>query len=885
MRAPLRRPPRLAMRLLEALLPEESRDPVIGDLAEAFELEAAARPIAARLHFWREAVAAIVSLQLLPDNVSAFTPATRESIVQSFLSDIRHAVRVLSRARGFTVLCVATLGIAIGATTTIFSVVNPMLLRPLPYPNPDRIVTVYERDRDGTASRLGWMTFRDLRDRSRLFQQSAAFGDWQPTLFGDVDAERLQGQRVGWQYFRALGVRPLIGRDFEASDDTPDNAMIVILSHGLWSRRFGQDRNVIGKTVNISGVTRTIVGVMPAGFDDVMQPDAQIWRPLGYDEAGSSSCRTCRHLQMIARVRDGVTLERASSTVDAVAKQLATEYPASYVGEGAVVIGLQAQVTRNVRPILFVILGAVALVLLIAAANVINLQLARAVRRDEEFAVRAALGAGRGRLARQLVAEGLVLAAFSAATGVAIAALALPAVVRRLPATLPRVGAIRLDWQVLGFVAAITLIVGVAVGMAPALNAGRRKLFDVLRGGGRALGGAHHRFRMGLVVAEVAFALMLMIGAALLGRSLLRLLSVDPGFDPSTLVTMEVQATGQSYETREAVFANHDRIRAAVRALPGVVDVGLTTQLPLGGNWDRYGVVARDKPLPNPELAPDAERYTVSWDFMRAMRIPVVRGRGFDEAEASDSNARVAIVSSSLAKRLWGGEEAVGKYLRVGGPTRPWREVIGVAGDIRHSGLDATVAQQIYLPERQWWNEENQMTLVVRTNGDPSAMVSAVREAVRRVDPLQPIARVATMDQVISRSTSQRRLGLMLFAAFSIIALVLASAGIYGVLAGSVAERTRELGLRSALGATPGSLVGLVLRQGARLAAIGLVLGGAGALALSRYLQTLLFGVGTNDPGSIAIGVAVIVAVSLAACVVPARRATRVDPMTALRSD
>lgn len=882
---PERRPPRLAMRLLEALLPEDSRDPVIGDLSEAFELESATHPIAARLHFWREAVAAIVSLQILPDNVSAFTPATRESLVQSFLSDLRHAVRVLARARGFTILCVATLGIAIGATTTIFSVVNPLLLRPLPYPKPDQIVTVYERDRDGVASRLGWMTYRDLRDRSKVLSHSAAFGDFQPTLFGDLDAERLQGQRVTWEYFRTLGVRPAVGRDFEAADDTPDNSMVVILSHGLWSRRFGQDRNVIGKTVNLSGLTRTVVGVMPAGFDDVMQPDAQIWRPLGYDEAGSSSCRTCRHLQMIARVRDGLTLERASSEMDVIAKQVAVENPTSYTGDGALAIGLQEQVTRNVRPILFAILGAVALVLLIAAANVINLQLARAVRRDEEFAVRAALGAGRGRLARQLVAEGLVLAALAALAGVAIAAVALPAVVLRLPETLPRVAAIRLDWQVLGFVAAITLVIGIAVGMAPALNAGRTRLFDVLRGGGRALGGAHHRFRMGLVVAEVAFALMLMIGTALLGRSLVRLLSVDPGFDASRLVTMEVQATGTKYETREAVFANHDRVRAAVRALPGVVDVGLTTQLPLGGNWDRYGVAARDKPLPNPELSPDAERYTVSWDFMRAMRIPVLRGRGFTEAEANDSNVHVAIVSSALAKRLWGDEDAVGKYLRLGGPTRPWREVIGVAGDIRHTGLDATVAQQVYVPERQWWNEENQMTLVVRTSADPATMVAAVREAVRSADPLQPISRVATMDQVISRSTSQRRLGLLLFVAFSAIAIVLASAGIYGVMAGSVAERTRELGLRSALGATPGSIVALVVRQGAKLAAAGLVLGAAGALALSRYLQTLLFGIGTNDPAAITIGVSVIIAVSLAACIVPARRATRVDPITALRSD
>lgn len=880
-----RRPPRLAMLLLDALLPEESRDAVIGDLVEAYLIEAQAHPIAARLRFWRETMVAVVSLQLLPERVSAFTPATRESAVQSFLSDLRHGVRVLGRARSFTVLCIATLGIGIGATTTIFSVVNPLILRPLPYPDPDRIVGVYERDADGAPSRMGWMTYRDLREGSTALTRSAAFGFWQPTFFGERDAERLTGNRVTWEYFRTLSVRPMFGRDFEAKDDTPDNAMVVILSHGFWTRRFGQDRNVIGRTINLSGLTRTVIGVMPPSFEDVMQPDAQVWRPLGYNEGGDSSCRTCRHLQMVARLRDGITPDLASRELDALIKQVAAENPASYASPGALAIDLQAQVTRTVRPILLAILGAVALVLLIATANVINLQLARAVRRDEEFAVRAALGAGRGRIARQLVAEGLVLAAGAALAGVAIAMVALPAIVQRLPATMSRVSDIRLDWRVLAFVAAVTLVIGLAVGMAPALNAGRRRLFDVLRGGSRTLGGAHHRVRLGLVVAEVTFALMLVIGASLLGRSLARLLSVDTGFDATNLVTMEVQASGTAYEKPGAVLANHDRIRAAVRALPGVVEVGLTTQLPLGGNVDRYGIAAQDKPLANPELAPDAERFTVSWDFMRAMRIPVRRGRGFTEAEAYDSNTHVAIVSNSLAQRIWPGEEPVGKYIRLGGPTRPWREVIGVAGDIRHSGLDATVAQQVYVPERQWWNEESSMILVVRTAGSPAAMVNAVREAVRGVDPLQPISSVTTMGQVVSRSTMQRRMGLLLFATFSAIALILASAGIYGVLSGVVAERTRELGLRSALGATPGSIVGLVVGQGMRLAAVGLVLGIAGAQGLSDYLRTLLFGVERDDPGAIAIGVSVIVAVSLAACIVPARRATRVDPMTALRAD
>jgi putative ABC transport system permease protein len=557
----------------------------------------------------------------------------------------------------------------------------------------------------------------------------------------------------------------------------------------------------------------------------------------------------------------------------------------SLPGASPLSIGIQEQVTRSLRPVLLVILGSVCLVLLIAAANVINLQLARAVRREAEFAVRAALGAGRRRIAQQLLAEGVLLAVLAAVVGVVVAAVALPLIVQRLPEGLPRISAVRLDWQVLAFVAAATLAVGMAVGLVPALGAGRTRLFDTLRGGARTLGGTRHRARAGLVVTEVALALMLLVGAALLGRSLARLLSVDSGFDATNLITMEVQATGARYEAPGSVFANHDRIREAVRALPGVTGVGLTTQLPLSGSFDRFGVVAQDKPLANPELTPSADRYTVSWDFMRTMGIQLQRGRAFSEAEAADSNGRQVIVSQSLAQRIWPGEDAIGKYLRIGGPSRPWREVIGVAGDIRHTGLDATVTQQVYVPERQWFGEESQMMLVVRTTGDPSRLIASVRDAVRAVDPVQPISRVATMDQVISRSTSQRRLGLMLFLAFSAMALALACAGIYGVLGGAVAERAREIGLRSALGATPRAIVALVVRQGARLAAIGLVVGTLGALLLARYLRALLFGVGAYDPAAMLMAASVIAAVALAACIIPARRALRVDPMAALRAD
>ncbi|MEX2179268.1 MAG: ABC transporter permease [Gemmatimonadaceae bacterium] len=879
-------PPRLAIRLLEALLPEESRDVLIGDLTESWQ-QAGAHGPGAYLRFWHEAVTALFALQIVPDHVSAYVPSTRESRMQSFLADLRQAVRVLSRARGFTLLCVGTLGLAIGATTAIVSIANPLLLQAVPYDDADRLVMVNERGGDGRATNVGYATYADLRRDSRSLQRSAAFGSWEPTVFGEHDAERLRGLRVSWEYFRTLGVRPVIGRDFLASDDTPDHYNVVILGHGLWNRRFAADPGIIGKTVDLGDTRPVVIGVMPASFENVLDPTSQIWRALGYD-AQDWACRDCRHLKMVGRLRDGTTHAAAGSELEALMQRMASQFPTVYVGAGAVVERLQDRVTQNTRTIFVAVLGAVTLLLLIAVANVVNLQLARAARRDGEFAVRAALGAGRSRIARQLFSEGLVIAIGGGVAGVVIAALALPTLVAQLPASLPRLASIRLDWQVLALVAFVVLLVAVVMGMVPALQAGRRGLFDAIRGGARSGGGGtpHHRTRAGLVVAEVALAMMLLVGASLLGRSLVRLLSVDMGFDPSGLITMEVQATGTAYETAGQVYGNHDRIREAVRAVPGVIDVGLTSQLPLGGNFDRYGLRDRDNLPTEPSRGTDADRYAVSWDYMRAMRIPVVRGRAFTEAESLDSTAHVTIVSDALARRMWPGGDAIGKYIRIGGgDDRPYFQVIGIAGNARHTGLDETVTQQVYVPERQWYWPEQTIALVVRVSGSASRAIPAVREAVRSVDPLQPISRVATMDQVVARSTGQRRLGVMLFTAFGGMALLLAAAGIYGVLAGAVAERTREFGVRTALGATPRSIVSLVLRQGVVLAGTGLLLGAGGAFALSGYLRSLLFGVEANDPVAMLVGASAILLVALAACFVPAHRATSVDPASALRSD
>jgi putative ABC transport system permease protein len=580
-----------------------------------------------------------------------------------------------------------------------------------------------------------------------------------------------------------------------------------------------------------------------------------------------------------------VSLSEASRELDMIMSQLAVAYPKEYsVGAGGA-LGLQDRVTRAARPILLTLFGAVLLVLLIAAANVANLQLARAIRRQEEFAVRMALGAGRIRLAQQLAAEGLVLSFAGGISGIAVAAALLPALASRLPVDLPRSGAIRLDWAALGFTMLIALGVGVSVGLVPAVQAGSSRLFEALRAGRRSIGAGSRRTRAAFVVTEIALALMLVTGATLLARSLTRLLEVNPGFDASNLVVMPVRAVGVSYQAPGTTLQNHERVLSAVAAVPGVTSVALSTEIPLTANIDRFGVAAQDKPLANPELAPDADRYTVSANFIRTMRIPILRGRDFSLAETRDSTVHVAIVSADLAKKIWGGADAVGKLIRLGGPTRPWWRVIGVAGNVRHMGLDESVSQQVYIPEHQWWNEESDMMLVARTVGDPSRVSNAVRDAVRSVGPRQVIATPATMDNIVERSTSQRRVALLFFAFFSAVALLLAVGGVYGVMAASVAERNREFGVRAALGATPSGILGLVLRHGIGLSLIGLAVGLAGALTLTRYLESLLYGVQPHDPLMLGVAGAIVVTTSLVGCVLPAGRAARVDPMTALRSD
>ena len=802
----------------------------------------------------------------------------------TFLADLRHGIRLLRRSPGFTILAVLTLSLGVGATTAIFSVADPVLFRPLPFPNADRLVLVGERDADGSMSNVGYLTFADLARESRTLERAAAAGSWQVTIDGHGAPERVNGQRVSATFFSMLGVRPALGRDFVADEDTPGSNKVVILSHGLWARRFGSDSSIVGKAISINGTAYLLAGVLPESYESVIAPGAEIWRVLGYDASLPYACRTCRHLRMFARLRPEVTPTGAAAELSELSARLVREYPKEYPAAGAIVQPLGDATMSATRPVLWAVLGASVLVLLIAAANVANLQLARAMRREEEFAIRSALGAGRGRLTAQLLAEGIVLALIGGTAGLLVARFTLGALVDRLPPAMPRLAAIRLDGAALLVGAGITLLLGVAMGLVPAAREGRGPLAGTLRGGRRLTSG-RHLARAGLVVSEVALALMLLIGAGLLARSLLRLLSVDPGFDATHVLTLQAQATGPKYPDSTSVYENHARIIEAVRRLPGVERAGTASQLPLGGNLDSYGINAQDKPLANPELAPYADRYVVSPDFIGAMGIAVRRGRSFTATDNSDAAPLVAIVSAGLASRIWGKEDPIGKRIRMGDPNGPWRTVVGVAANIHHRALDASESSQIYLPERQWQFADNVVALVVRTRGDPTNLARAVRSAVQALDPAQPITALSSMEQVIAISTTQRRLALLLFVSFAVVALVLAVAGIYGVLAGAVTERTREIGVRTALGATPRAILVMVLLQGARLAAAGLVLGLIGALSLGRFLQSLLYGVGTADPLTLASVALLLGAVALAACLLPAMRALGIDPIAALRAE
>lgn len=798
--------------------------------------------------------------------------------------DVRYGTRTLVRSPGFTAIAVTTLALGIGATSTMVSVVNPVLFEALPYPEPDRLVMVWEREAGGTRSNTGWATFDDIRRDSRTLESIATMSYWTPILQGDTP-ERIQGQSVTAEFFRTLGVRTFVGRDFTAVEDAPGQNLVVILSYGLWQRRFGGDPSVVGRQISVSGRPYEVVGVLPRDFESLLAPSAQIWRPLGYDLSHDSACRTCRHLRAVARVRPDVPLERAALELNTLSDRYVRDHPTDYPAPGVNLVPLHENLVQGVRGTLLLVMGAVGFVLLIACANVMNLLLGRAVQRQDEFAIRTALGARPFRVARQVLTETTLLALAGAALGIGVAWFGVTIVVALGPADIPRLSSVTLDLEVLALTLAVAVGSGLLFGVAPALAVRHADLHGGMRPAGRASAGRRRRaVRGGLVVAEVGLAFALLAGAGVLVRSLDRLMQVDAGFDPEHLITMEVQASGPAYAENEVVWVMLDRLLEAVGAVPGVELVAHASQVPLGGNFDGYGVFREDKPPANPADAPYAQRYLVSADYLATMEIHLLRGRGLTPADRTGASP-VVLINDAFARGYWPGEDPIGKRVRVGGRDSPYRTIVGIVGDVRHVSLDETLGYQMYVPETQWPWASTGVVLVVRAAAGVEDLIPRMRTAMWSVDRTLAISSVTTMDALVRGTTAQRRFAMVVFELFAAVALVLAAAGIYGVLAASMAHRTREFGIRAALGATRQGILTLAMGQGLRLAGAGLLLGWAGAFALSRTLRGLLYQVTPADPVTLGAVTLILGSVALAAALGPAWRAARVDPAATLKTE
>jgi putative ABC transport system permease protein len=810
-----------------------------------------------------------------------------EHIVVTATRDARLAIRRLAAEPAFTIVVAVTLAVGVGATTAIFSAVNPVLFASLPYPNAGRIATIVETRVDGGQNGGTFALFRELADRSRTLETIAVARVWQPTLAGAAEPERLDGQRVSASYFAVLGVRPAIGRTFTASDDRAGAPPVVLLSDALWRRRFNADPAIAGRTVSLDDQICTVAGVLPASFENVLAPAAEIWMPLQYELSEGRAWG--HHLRTIARLQPGATIRAAADEVSALGAAFIAAHRDAYGPTRFLVLGLQDEVTRAVRPALLLVLAAAGLVLMIACVNVTNLLLGRGVQRRAEFALRAALGAGRGRLVRQLATESLVLAGIGGAAGMAIAAAGVRGLVALSPPDLPRAQAIGVDIAAFAFGAAVTTAIAIAVAIVPALQAAHTDPHRDLQRGWRA-GGGHHRTRATLVVAEVALAIVLLVMAGLLLRSLDRLFAIDAGFRARGVLTMQVQLVGRRFSQPRAAYQFFDAALDAVRHVRGVSAAAITSQLPLSGDRDEYGVHFEATPARQAESV-SVFRYAVSPGYFETLGIQVRNGRSFGDHDRAGMPL-VAVISESLARRRFGSASPLGHTLRIGPTEAAPYTIVGVVQDVKQVSLALNDADAVYVPasaaaatirSRGGEFADTVMSLVVRTTDDAPELPAAIRQAIWSVDKDQPVVRIARLEDLVAATAAARRFALLLFEAFALAALVLAAAGIYGVLAGSVSERTREIGVRTALGASRVDILTLVARQAMTLTGLGVTLGVAAAIVATRAMTAMLFGVSALDPITYASVVLLLTAVAALASGVPAWRAVRVDPATTLR--
>jgi putative ABC transport system permease protein len=808
-----------------------------------------------------------------------------ERVVDGVAADLTYGARRLRKDAMFTSLAVLTLALGIGAATAIFSAVNPVLFERLPYPEPRRLVTISDVATGGARLDVTYGTYHELTQRSRALASLAVFKAWQPTLGGLEVPERLDGERVSAGYFRTLGVGPFLGRDFTPADDRPKGPNVVILSHALW-RRLGGDAAVVGRTVTLDDTPYTVIGVMPEGFENLLSPSAQAWAPLQYGESFAPNSREWgHHLRMVGRLRPEVDQDAGARDLAVIAGSPLPDLPRvpwADLSGGLLLTSLRDEVTAAVRPALLAVVAAVVLLLAITVVNVTNLLLARGAQRRGEFAMRAALGAGRARLVRQLLTESLLLAVLGGVLGLVVAEVGVRALVALSPAGLPRLDAIRVDTAVLAFACVLSAMVGIGVGVVPALQAATPALRAGAERTSRRSVGDYRRTRGTLVVAEVALALVLLVSAGLLFRSLSRLLAVDTGFDDASLLTMQVQVTGHRYDADSVSYRFLEQSLDAVRAVPGVTAAAYTSQLPLSDDMDVYGVHLEREADPANDGA--ALRYAVTPGYFEAMGIPLRTGRLLDQHDRAGS-PRAVVVSEAFAQAAFPGGDPIGQRLRFGDPEGDWYTIVGVVGDVRQTALGLTTASAVYVTPTQWHWVDRKISLVVRGRGVPLALAPAVRAAIWSVDKDQPVVRVATMRELVEASVTDRRFALTVFEAFGLAALVLAAIGLYGILSVSVTERTREIGVRSALGASARDILALVLREGMVLTGVGVVVGLVLAWAAGRSLAALLFELPPLDPVTYGGVVVLLLGVATLACWGPAWRAARLDPALTLRAE
>ncbi len=820
--------------------------------------------------------------------------------MEKILQDIRYSFRSLIKTPGFTAIAVIVLALGIGANTAIFTVVNAVVLRSLPYPGSDQLVMLWETN---SRFQIGVDTlpvthgnFMDWREQNSVFEYVSALGVGRWNLTGVGEPERISGASVSSNFFRLMGTEPKFGRAFRDDEEKPGAGKVVVISLALWQRRFAGQADVIGKTMTLDGESYTVIGVAPEGFQFPranelpffvgVATQTDLWKPMKLTGDFINKSRANHQLCVMAKLKPGATREQAQTEMTAIAERLEQSYPDSNQGIGVKVVPLNEQVVGNVRPALLVLMGAVALVLLIACANVANLSLARSSARQKEIAIRTALGASRGRIVRQLLTEALLLSMAAAVAGTLLSLWGIKAMLSLSRETLPRAYEISVDVRVLGFAVAIALLTSVIFGLTPALQASKINLSESLKEGSRGLSGAQrsNHVRSLLVVSEVALSLVLLIGAGLMIKSLASLLKVDPGFKPDKTLTMQIALLGSRYPTANQQIGFFQAVTHRVEMLPGIQSAGLISSAPLSGGVYAGGFSIEGRVLTSEADDLVSDRRMISPEYFNALGIPLLKGRGFTDRDDQTSPG-VVIVSESWARRFFPNEYPIDKRIKLGGrdSTRPWLSIVGIAGDVHDTALESNARPCVYIPYPQF--PSSGMTLVVRAAIDPKALIPAIRDEVWAVDKDQPLTDVKTMDQYVADSVSPRRFNAMLLAIFASLALVLASVGIYGVMAYAVTQRTHEVGIRVALGAQPSDVIKLVVGRGMAPVVAGVAIGLAGALALTRVMTSLLYGVSATDPLTFAVVSVLLVAVALLASYIPARRATKVDPMVALRCE